>query len=168
MCERFSCVEFSASISSRPLLRQTTGILLKVPFFGGEGEKAQIGDWITELMLLRASGASFGGPGRRDRITSACQKWVSPRPSPASRRVPACTPMNRRYLALLRDGASFHGIDKRYQSWLATLPSVPSKDAEAFPERTNTPMKALIDRILLVTTTAAVAAAIVSSGFVLG
>lgn len=83
----------------------------------------------------------------------------SPTPPPVVSR----TPMSRRYLALLRDGASYHSVNERYQSWLAVLPSVPSKDAEAFPERRNTPMKALVDRVLLVAAGAAVATAVVSS-----
>lgn len=48
-----------------------------------------------------------------------------------------------RYLSLIRDGASHHGINEHYQAWLDTLPTVPSRDAEARPERTNTPSKTI-------------------------
>lgn len=50
-------------------------------------------------------------------------------------------PPTIRYLSLLRDGASYHGLNDRYQSWLATVPSVQSEEAETRAERTNTPAK---------------------------
>lgn len=46
-----------------------------------------------------------------------------------------------RYLELLRDGASYHNLRDSYQSWLATVPSIPSEYAEASPERISTPAK---------------------------
>lgn len=55
-----------------------------------------------------------------------------------------------RYLSLIRSGASHHGIDERYQVWLDSLPTVPSRDAEARPERTNTPSKTIANASVII------------------
>lgn len=75
-----------------------------------------------------------------------------------------------RYLSLLQGGASHHGVDEGYQSWLARLPSVPSKEAEASPERINTPSRTLVNGVLgLLAVIATGAAAVgVSGGFANG
>lgn len=75
---------------------------------------------------------------------------------------------SNRYLKLLQAGALHHGVDERYQSWLAHLPSVPSKEAEASPERTNTPSKILLNRVLALSAVVAAGATAfgLSGGFV--
>lgn len=75
-----------------------------------------------------------------------------------------------RYLELLQAGASHHGVDEGYQSWLARLPSVPSKEAEASPERINTPSRVLVNMLLGVLAMIGTGAAVVrvGGGFVNG
>lgn len=72
-----------------------------------------------------------------------------------------------RYLSLLQAGASHHGVDESYQSWLARLPSVTSQEAATSPERINTPSRILVNRLLalLALITASAAAIVVSGGF---
>lgn len=70
-----------------------------------------------------------------------------------------------RYLSLLREGATYHGVNKDYQLWLADLPSVPSRDAEAYPERTNTPSQAATNMAVAVSAVTAIVVAICRSGF---
>ncbi|CAM9173771.1 unnamed protein product [Laminaria digitata] len=82
--------------------------------------------------------------------------------------LPTSVPPTSRYLALLQAGALHHGVDERYQSWLARLPSVPSNEAEASPDRINTPSRILVNRLLafLAVIAAGAVAIEVSGGFV--
>eukprot|EP00752_Nemacystus_decipiens_P006290 g5670.t1 len=81
-----------------------------------------------------------------------------------SQTLPTSVPPTSRYLALLQDGAAYHGVDERYSRWLEQLPSVPSEQEATSPERINTPSKTATDAVVATILVIAVGGAAVALG----
>eukprot|EP00903_Cladosiphon_okamuranus_P013820 g12862.t1 len=71
-------------------------------------------------------------------------------------------PPTSRYLSLLQDGAAYHGVNERYSRWLEQLPSVPSEQEAASPERINTRTKTVTDAAVTAVLVVALGTAAVS------
>ncbi|CAM9599113.1 unnamed protein product [Scytosiphon promiscuus] len=76
-----------------------------------------------------------------------------------SQTLPTSVPPTSRYLALLLEGAMYHGVNEAYTSWLAGLPSVPPEHEATSRERINTPSKRALDATLAVLAVATLGAA---------